>query len=196
MLLFDGHTYRTLVVSSSEKTTAFVRRLLAAATFQPLDAASSAGDARRLTLNTAYDLILINAPLSDETGLDLACDAVANSGAGVLLLTREENFDVVASRVTPQGVLTVSKPATGQTVFQAVCLLCATRERLRVMERRNRSLQDRMEEIRLVNRAKWTLIEYLNMSEAEAHRFLEKQAMDMRISKRQAAENILRTYEK
>lgn len=195
-MLFDGHTYRSLIVSSSDKNTEYFRKLLPAGTFQPLDTVSSAGDARRLLLNTSYDLILINAPLPDETGLELACDAVARSGAGVLLLTRKEHFDAIVSRVTPQGILALPRPTTGQAVFQAVCLLCATRERLRVMERRNQSLQEKMEEIRLVNRAKWALIQYLNMTEADAHRFLEKQAMDMRVSKRQAAENILRTYEK
>lgn len=195
-MLFDGHTYRTLIVSSSDKTTDFLRQLLPGGTFQPLDAVSGAGDARRLLLNTDYDLVLINGPLADETGIELAGDAMERGGAGVLLLVRGEHYEAIASRVTPQGVFALAKPTNGQAVFQAVCLLCAMRERLRVMEQRNRSLRERMEEIRLVNRAKWALIGYLKMSESEAHRFLEKQAMDMRISKREAAENILRTYEK
>ena len=33
------------------------------------------------------------------------------------------------------------------------------------------------------------------MTEPEAHRYIEKQAMDLRISKREAAENIIRTYQ-
>ena len=37
--------------------------------------------------------------------------------------------------------------------------------------------------------------QYLNMSEAEAHRYIEKQAMDMRMTKKQVAESILKTYE-
>ena len=45
-----------------------------------------------------------------------------------------------------------------------------------------------------MNRAKWLLIECLNMTEAEAHRYIEKQAMDLRISRREAAENIIKTY--
>ena len=32
------------------------------------------------------------------------------------------------------------------------------------------------------------------MTEAEAHRYIEKQAMDLRISRREAAENIIKTY--
>ena len=48
-----------------------------------------------------------------------------------------------------------------------------------------------MEEIRLVNRAKWLLIEQLKMTEAEAHRHIEKQAMDRCVTRRAVAEDIL-----
>nr|WP_325247385.1 ANTAR domain-containing protein [uncultured Oscillibacter sp.] len=48
--------------------------------------------------------------------------------------------------------------------------------------------------MRLVNRAKWTLIQCLGMSEEEAHRYIEKQAMDNRISRREVAKRVLTTY--
>jgi response regulator NasT len=51
-----------------------------------------------------------------------------------------------------------------------------------------------MEEIRIVNRAKWILINELSMSEPEAHRYIEKQAMDRCISKGQIAKEIINTY--
>ena len=50
-------------------------------------------------------------------------------------------------------------------------------------------------EIEEANRAKWHLIECLSMTETEAHRYIEKQAMDLRISKREVAENIIKTYQ-
>lgn len=51
-----------------------------------------------------------------------------------------------------------------------------------------------MQEIRIVNRAKWALIENLKMTEADAHRYIEKQAMDRCIAKREVAEEIIKTY--
>jgi len=51
-----------------------------------------------------------------------------------------------------------------------------------------------MAEIRLVNKAKWFLISELSMSEPEAHRYIEKQAMDRCIPKRSIAEEIVKTY--
>ena len=51
-----------------------------------------------------------------------------------------------------------------------------------------------MEEIRLVNRAKWLLISELKMDEPDAHRYIEKQAMDRCVTRREVAEEIIKTY--
>lgn len=90
--------------------------------------------------------------------------------------------------------MTLSKPTTLQMVSQSLRVLCATRERLRKVEERQATVEEKIEEIRLVNRAKWLLIECLSMSEAEAHRYIEKQSMDLRISKREVAQKIIETY--
>ena len=62
-------------------------------------------------------------------------------------------------------------------------------------EKKNVSLEDKMAEIRIVNRAKWTLIEACNMTESDAHHYIEKQAMDHCITRREVAESILQTYQ-
>ena len=91
-------------------------------------------------------------------------------------------------------MFTLSKPVSRQTVFQALDWLASARERLRKLEKKTVSIEEKMEEIRIVNRAKWLLIEVLKMTEADAHRYIEKQAMDRCISKRAVAEDIIRTY--
>lgn len=63
------------------------------------------------------------------------------------------------------------------------------------MRRENSQLKQKIEDIRIVDRAKCILISYLNMSEQEAHRYIEKQAMDLRTTRRAVAESLLRTYE-
>jgi hypothetical protein len=62
------------------------------------------------------------------------------------------------------------------------------------MEQKTATLEEKMEEIRLVNRAKWILIDQLKMTENEAHKFIERQAMDRCVTRRTIAENILATY--
>jgi len=66
---------------------------------------------------------------------------------------------------------------------------------LQEVQKENGELRRKIEDIRIIDRAKCLLISRLNLSEEEVHRAIEKQAMDMRTSKRAIAENILKTYE-
>lgn len=51
-----------------------------------------------------------------------------------------------------------------------------------------------VEEIRLVNRAKLILIKMRGMTEADAHRFIVKTAMDRCVKKREVAEDIIQYH--
>ena len=63
------------------------------------------------------------------------------------------------------------------------------------MEEKQTAVEEKIDEIRLVNRAKWLLIECLGMTEPEAHRYIEKQSMDRRVSKREVAQAVIKTYQ-
>ena len=63
------------------------------------------------------------------------------------------------------------------------------------MQRENQRLQGKIEEIRLCDRAKCALIQHRGLTEPQAHRYMEKRAMDERRTRREVAEEILRTYE-
>ena len=157
--------------------------------------ATSVGEARRILVNAVFDLVLINSPLPDDMGTDFATEVCRDSDAGVLLLVRSELFDDTYYRVLPSGVVTLPKPTNQQLMAQSLRSLCAIRERLRGMRRHQSTVDEKIEEIRLLNRAKWLLIESLHMTEQEAHRYITRQAMEQRIGKREVAENVIRTYQ-
>ena len=180
--------YSVLAVSSSQKFNESIRGLLPESRYFPVTVMRDAASARRELLEQSYDLVIINAPLTDEFGTRLALDVCDHSGAGVLLMVKAEHYPDIEARVTPRGVLAMSKPTSSQLFAQSVRMLCITRERLRSMEKKTATIEEKMEEIRLVNRAKWLLIE------EEAHRYIEKQAMDRCVTKRVVAEQILSTY--
>lgn len=194
-MVFRERCYAVLLVSASEKFNTAMRAQLPMTDFWPVDCAGSVSEARRRLFEAEYDLVLINSPLPDDFGVRLATGICSGSGAGVLLFVKAALYEDVCSKVTDYGVLTISKPSSAQIIRQSLRVLCATRERLRMMEQRQATVEDKIEEIRLVNRAKWLLIERLGMSEAEAHRYIEKQAMDQRLSKRELASNLIKTYE-
>ena len=89
----------------------------------------------------------------------------------------QELHDSTYDRVAQYGVFTLPKPISKQTFLQALAWMASTRERLRRFEKSTLTIEEKMEEIRLVNRAKWLLISELHMDEPQAHRYIEKQAM-------------------
>ena len=92
------------------------------------------------------------------------------------------------------GVFSLPKPTSKPTMAIALSWLSSAREKLRKTEKKTLSIEEKMEEIRIVNRAKWLLISELKMDEQGAYRYIEKQAMDRCISKRIIAEEIIKTY--
>ena len=163
--------------------------------FWPVTVARSVNDARRRLLEDSFDIVIVNSPLPDSAGVQFAMDACAESEAGVLLLVRNEIYEDTYYKVLPHGVVTLSKPTNTQMVSQNLRVLCAIRERLRQMRSRQATVEEKIEEIRLINRAKWLLIERLKMTEPDAHRYIIQRAMEQSVSKREIAENIIRTYQ-
>ena len=186
-------SHRVLVVSAGSKTFEYFQGLLPQSDFS-VESCSSAGEARRLLIQTPPDVLIIDTPLTDEFGVDFAKDA-AEMNIGILLLVKADLLDKVSYDVESSGVLTISKPNSRQIFYGSVKLAAALSVRLKKMESKNRSLQEKMADIRAVNRAKWLLIDKMNMTEQDAHYFIEKRAMDARISRREVAESIIRTYD-
>ena len=186
--------YRVLLAGSGDKIFDYISEILPRSGYEPILRAGDAGEVRRMLLDSPVDIVIINTPLSDDFGVELALD-LAESSMGVLLLVKNELYDQVCYKTEDSGVLTLGKPMTRQGFYSAVKLLTAMTARLSKMEKVNRTLQEKMADIRVVNRAKWLLIEHHHMKEQDAHYFIEKQAMDTRLSRREVAENIIRTYD-
>ncbi len=193
-MVFSDHTYGVLVVSAAQKFNEALAPLLPGSEYYPVCYVPNIAAARRELLSKDYDFVIVNAPLPDDFGTRFAVDACSKSGTVALLLSRADVFDEVEEKVSSQGVFTLQKPTSVPTLQQSLKWMAAARERLRRMEEKATSIEEKMEEIRLVNRAKWLLIEQLKMTEAEAHRHIEKQAMDRCISKREIALGIIKTY--
>ena len=184
-----------LIVSCLDKGAVFFTELLRAASVSQITVLQSCGETRRMLLEREFDLIIINAPLRDETGEDLSRHIASGSAAQVMLVVKSEYFDAVSAACESYGVLVIAKPVNKTIFWSALWLAKSARSRIKRVETENERLKQKIEDIRVVDRAKCILISHMNMSEQDAHRYIEKQAMDMRSSKREIAERILRTYE-
>lgn len=190
-MVFSDQTYSVLVVSSAQKFNDALSPMLPYAEYYPVCYVSNVAAARREFLGRAYDFVIINAPLPDDYGTRFAIDVCSKSNTVALLLLRSDVYDEINAKVTPHGVFTLQKPTPVQTLQQGLHWMASARERLRKLEDKALSVEEKMEEIRLVNRAKWILIERMKMTESEAHHHIEKLAMDRCASRREIAWNIV-----
>lgn len=184
-----------LIVSCTDKGTSYFTELLTAASIGKIASAVSCNDARKILMERDFDLILINAPLKDETGERFARSAASKGLSQVILVVKAEHFEEVSSVCEEEGVLTIAKPINRELFWSALKFAKSAQNRLRIAHAENVRLMQKIEDIRIVDRAKCVLISYMNMDEKEAHRYIEKQAMDMRSTRRVIAEGILKTYE-
>ena len=186
--------YSTLVVSSGEPFFSSLLKMMPPSRFDPVRKAGSISAARRMLAERAYDIVIVNSPLKDDAGMGFAIDASGLKGTIVLLIIRADQHDEVHAKVSPHGVFTISKPLHRSMMVTALMWIMSARERVRNLEIKTHSIEEKMSEIRTVNRAKWLLIRELKMEEPEAHRYIEKQAMDRCVTRREIAENIIKTY--
>lgn len=163
--------------------------------FSRIVPAQNGSQARRCITDSDFDLIIIDSPLGDEYGDELAVMASEKTTAGIILIVDNTNVYEVLNRVEDYGVFALSKPTTPDFFYQAAKLLTVSKKRMKTLENENSRLQKKIEEIRIVDRAKLVLIQVLKMTENQAQHYIEKQSMDLRQTRLATAENILRTYE-
>ncbi|MBQ3862192.1 MAG: response regulator, partial [Clostridia bacterium] len=155
----DGEIlYSALVVSPPGKMREALLALLPECGCGSVRSADDVSSARRILSEFDYDFVFVNSPLPDENGVRFASEVTEAGGAAVLLLVRAEVLGEIDERVYRRGVFTLAKPTSKQTLSEAVRWMRAARERLRKSEKKSLTLEEKMAEIRLVNRAKWILI--------------------------------------
>jgi response regulator NasT len=184
-----------LIISYSEKSSEDLTVLLNAVSVHQIENVKTCKEARRLLIERDFDLVIINTPFPDETGEELSRQIAAKNISQVILIVKSEYFEAVCKACENDGVLTVAKPLNKKIFWSALSLAKAAQSRLRRAASENAGLKAKIEDIKIIDRAKCILISYMNMNEKEAHRYIEKQAMNERVTKRIIAERILKTYE-
>ena len=190
-----GRLENILIISSKSQGIDGLTKLLMEEELILPDSALSAAEGKKSALAKAYDLILVDSPLSDEASDRTAVYLAHNTDSCILLFVGREYEQQIEKTMWEAGVSVIAKPVSRYMFHKAVTDLRASHNRMRGIRHEKVKLQKQNEEIRLVNRAKGILMEYLSMTEAQAHRYLEKQAMDLRITKAEVAKRLLSTYE-
>ncbi|MBQ9874429.1 MAG: ANTAR domain-containing protein [Thermoguttaceae bacterium] len=183
--------YSALVVSAFPGFNASLPSLFPASRFETIRLVGSLSAAKRAWSERTFDLVAINSPLPDGIGTRFAADVCDSPGAVALMLARPEDCASVWETTAASGVFVLQKPASGPAFANALEWAERARERLRRVEARATSAETKLEEFRLVNRAKRLLVERQGLDEETAHRTIIKTAMDRCVSKGIVAKEII-----
>lgn len=187
---------RILIAAGSDKhISALIGQLKEIFPGVKFSSVSTGREARRTVSEQDFDMLIINCPLPDENGIDLAEFTCSSSDAMCVLLVKAENSDIIADKVEDYGAMVISKPLNRELFYRAMRFTAAARKRMLGIRSENIKLQKKLEEIRLVNRAKLALMQYLGFTEQQAHRYIEKQAMDLRCTKLEVSRKVIKMYE-
>ncbi|MBQ7521320.1 MAG: ANTAR domain-containing protein [Clostridia bacterium] len=186
---------KVLIVTKSRKATELIMELMQDEGYTQCQVTDLSSEARRYVEEEFFDLIFIYTPLSDEIGLNLSVYMVQHTKSGVFIAISEDTARKTQDKLSSNGVIVLRKPVSVEAVHHSILALRAMRFRMGLMEEENKKLITQLEDMKIINRAKMVLMQCLGMSEQQAHRYLEKQAMDLRVSRRYIAEQVLNTYE-
>ncbi len=184
----DSHS--VLLLSHDSKLISQIQAFLILPLFE-LTVTGDYNDARRISSERNYNIIIVDS--GDGDGIDFAT-SLSDSYATVLLLVTAEHFDEISYRVEAYGILTFTRVFEPFYFYNMMKVAIAVHYKVQTLSSQTIKLKTKMEEIHLINRAKLLLVEKAGMSEEEAHRYLEREAMDKGIKKTAVAEKVIGKY--
>lgn len=185
---------RLLIASGSEEARSAVANTAAAAGFVSISVTGGAGLREKCGRGEA-DIAVIILPLENEFGLETALHISRMEKCGLLILAPGKVYEEVCAKGEGISAPILPRSAPGAIVANILKFLDRQRQKMQALYDENAALRESVNEMKLVSRAKCVLIEYLRISEQDAHRQLQKRAMDKRITLTDAAADVLKIYE-
>lgn len=183
-----------LIVASRQDIGSSMQSLLTGSVCLKTEITLSAGEARRRAYSIHPDIAVVVGNLNDDSGVSLSQDLIEICG-GVIFVTDRGFFSEAGRILEGTGVLVLCRPVSKAVFMQTINVLIGTLQKVKHLDDEVEKLKKRMDDRKIVEKAKWYLVENLEMNEAAAHRYIQKRSMDMRVSIRKIAEEIITQYE-
>lgn len=137
------------------------------------------------------DLVVMDVKMPKQDGIAAAQIIAEERIAPVVMLTAFSQRDLVERAREAGAMAYVVKPFDASDVVPAIEIAMARYAEIRAVEAEVSDLEERLASRKAVDQAKGLLQQQFGMSEAEAFRWIQKSAMDMRKSMREVADGVV-----
>ncbi|MEZ0580924.1 ANTAR domain-containing response regulator [Nocardioides sp. MH1] len=188
----DTPAPRTVVIAEDETLIRMdLAEMLAEEGYDVVGQAGDGAKAIELAEELRPDLVILDVKMPVLDGI-AAAEAIASKRiAPVVMLTAFSQRDLV-ERARDAGAMSyLVKPFTQSELVPAIEMAVSRFAEMAQLEAEVTDLKDALETRKAVDRAKGILQEQLSLTEPEAFRWIQKTAMDLRMSMRQVAEGVV-----
>jgi response regulator NasT len=158
------------------------------------DVVGQAGDGERavaLAEELRPDLVVLDVKMPRLDGISAAQRIAEQRIAPVVILTAFSQRELVERARDAGAMAYLVKPFTKADLVPAVEMAVSRFAELQLLEAEVADLSERLETRKAVDRAKGVLQQRLELSEPDAFRWIQKTAMDLRLSMRQVADGVI-----
>ena len=190
-MTLDSHTtkYRILVAEDETLIRMDLVEMLGEAGYEVVAEASNGEEAVNLAAEVKPDLAILDVKMPVLDGISAAEKIISISP--VLMLTAFSQKDLVERARDAGAMAYVVKPFTINDLVPAIEISVSRHRQMKSLEAEVADLHDRLETRKIIDRAKGILMKALNLSEPEAFSWIQRAAMDRRITMKEVAEAVI-----
>ena len=165
--------------------------LLTAEGYEVIAEAGDGEEALKLARELEPDLVVMDVKMPKMDGITAATAIAEDRIAPVVMLTAFSQRELIDRAREAGAMAYVVKPFDASDVVPAIELAIARFAEIRQLDDEVADLEDRLATRKAVDQAKGILQEGLGLTEAEAFRWIQKTAMDLRKPMREVAEGVI-----
>lgn len=185
-----------LVCTHKQENAILLRTSLKSFGYSDIVLAYDRMEAQHLLERYQCQIIIVDLPFTkDRHEIGFLLSLVKASNAFILALIKRNQLDVLQKKIEKYGIFSLSKPVSQGALLQFFSFVRTAQCRYEQMNNQQAELLKKIKEIKLVDRAKCLLIEHEYLSEEEAHKQIEREAMDERVTRSAIAKRIIQRLE-
>ncbi len=186
---------RVLIAEDEALIRLDLKEMLEEEGFEVVAEVADGASAVRLTRELDPDLVILDVKMPVMDGIQAAEEIAKDRLAAILILTAFSQRDLVEKARRAGAMAYLVKPFQKHDLLPAVEIAAGRFREMSGLEATVDDLEGRLEARKVVDRAKGLLQERESMSEGEAFRFVQRQAMERRQTMKQVAERIIAQFE-